>query len=616
MMQRMSPRLGTWPPEALASRPRLLALIPPVLAALLAVPFIIRQNAWIEWSNALWLLEAQTAHVRGTGLPSGFIHLPGEAFYPQMTLYGGWTFSLLSYPAVVLGAWPVFALTTVGAFVGIERGTTWFARNLGVERTVAPLLGLSLVATPYVVADLYGRGAWTELVALSAAALAFGAGTAVLRSPGRLPLAPAVGLVAAVAVTAGTHNLTLVMAALVAPFIVVISILSGALPTTRRRVLQAVALVVAGVGLVAITLVPALDYGPDTWIARADVTAIVRGATLSYSTAGILLSPWPRQPHGATSNLFAQASLILLLWPVVAAIAMRGRLTVRARWALAVAVAVELVLLWALTHPAKWADFPRAIQTIQFPFRLIPWLGLVGVTAAAVVLHSHVPRRVVPALRVLVVLQVLIAFGVAVFSNVPGAGPVKAAQIHADQPPGGFAGAGAWPAIQYLIREKPLGSPPTRPDPLPKTPPDPHPPALVRAHEAPYDALTAGKVDLSGSEPVGTVLVTKVAWSPWVRVSGDASIVGRDGLGWATVRVNQAPGGHWTAQARPACDTCLNGLKGGPTFSLGLGRLLTALTILALCGWLGLTWWSRRRRDGASGPQDATRQPVAEPASA
>ncbi|MCZ4495299.1 MAG: hypothetical protein JWP53_4230 [Conexibacter sp.] len=591
MMDGVIARSPARPGLRVPSHARLLVFLPPVLAALLAVPFLIRQNAWIEWSNALWLLQLQAAHVRGTGIPSGFIHLPYETFYPQQALYGGWTFSVLAYPAVVLGAWPVFAFTTVGAFVGIERGTTWFARNLGVARTVAPLLGLAVVATPYVVSDLYGRGAWTELVAFAAAALAFGAGTAVLRAPGRLPLGPAVGLVAAVAVTAGTHNLTLLLAALLAPFILGVAFLGGALTTTWRRLLQAAVLVVAGVGLVALFLLPAVDYGPDTWIAREDVTIIVHNALASYSTAGNLLSPWPRMPKGATGALYAHASLILLLWPIAAAIVLRGRLTRRTGWALALTAVVEIVLFWVLIHPAVWSHFPRAIQTVQFPFRLIPWLGLVGVTAAAVLLRGSAPGRLVASLRVLVGAQVLLALGIAVFTGVAGSGAVHPSDIHASKTPPAFAG---WQATQYLVKEKPFGPTPTQPDPAPKTPPDPHP-RLVRTDIVPFDRLTADAVPMRGTDPPGTVIISRIAWSPWVRVTGDARIVGRETQGWAVVQVDRAPGGHWTATARAACDTCLNGLKGGTLLSLGLGRLLTILTVLALIGWLGLTWWSRHR---------------------
>ncbi len=47
-----------------------------------AVPFIVRQNAWYEWSNTLWLLELQTAHVSAFGFPSYFIDAAGMYFNP------------------------------------------------------------------------------------------------------------------------------------------------------------------------------------------------------------------------------------------------------------------------------------------------------------------------------------------------------------------------------------------------------------------------------------------------------------------------------------------------------------------------------------------------------
>jgi hypothetical protein len=586
----------------------LLTIGPPVLAALLALPFVATQNAWLEWANAYWLLETQAEHVRATGLPTVFLHLPHEAFYPFHLLYAGWTFALLAYPAALFGAWPVFAATSILAFVGIERGVTWFARNLGAPASTAPLAGLAMVATPYVVSDLYGRGAWSELIALTGAALALGAGSAVLGSTERVRIRDGAALALSVALVAGSHGLTLLMAALVLPFIIATALLGGVIRPTPRTALTTGALVVLGVGLTAAYLLPAVDFGPDTYIAGAGLNAQARHGLDPYYTARILFSPWPRMPDvgGWHSTFYSHASLILLLWPVAAAIVLRKRLTRRVGWALAIAGVAQVVLIWWLLRPGLWDHFPQAIQTIQFPVRLIPWLALVGATATAVLLARGASGRLVTVLAGLVAVQVVIGLGIAFTTHGLGVhvpiyiNAVEKRNIHAAPPPKTFITKGLSQPNQFLVFGQGYQTDPTAPS---------------GAKLAPrrYDALRDDALTLIGDDPPGTLRYSEIVWSPWVRLSGDASIVGRDNGGYAIVRVDRAADGHWTAQARQACGACLHGLKGGPLFSIALGRLLSALSALTLLAWAAVVV-VRRRRAAPTGPDPAPAPPPAPPA--
>ena len=86
--------------------------LPHALIGLLALPFIVRQNGWFEWTNPLWQPELQTAHVRAHGTPTSFMDVAGLLFYPQPIFYAGPLVGLLAYPSIVFGAWPVFAATT------------------------------------------------------------------------------------------------------------------------------------------------------------------------------------------------------------------------------------------------------------------------------------------------------------------------------------------------------------------------------------------------------------------------------------------------------------------------------------------------------------------------
>ena len=103
----------------------------------------------------------------------------------------------------------------VGGYLGIW----WTARNLGLSRQLAILPGLTFATTPYVLSEMYGRGAWAELVAVNAAAVVFGAVTALLwrPEPARSRGPALAALVAASALVAGTHNITLMLSVALLP---------------------------------------------------------------------------------------------------------------------------------------------------------------------------------------------------------------------------------------------------------------------------------------------------------------------------------------------------------------------------------------------------------------
>ncbi|MCW2985875.1 MAG: hypothetical protein JWR63_3445, partial [Conexibacter sp.] len=184
---------------------RVALIVPPILVGLLALPFVLRQNAWWEWTTAFWLLERQAAHVSEHGIPTLFLQTDVGRFNDFYVFYGGFTFSVLAYPAAILGAWPVFAATSVLAAVAGYLGIAWTARNLGLSARAAILPGLIFSTTPYVVSDLYGRGAWSEFLAVNAAAVVLGAFTGLVLRPEQGRVRCGAALAAAAAVLAGAH---------------------------------------------------------------------------------------------------------------------------------------------------------------------------------------------------------------------------------------------------------------------------------------------------------------------------------------------------------------------------------------------------------------------------
>jgi hypothetical protein len=152
--------------------------------ALLTLPFILRQNSWWEWVNVYWLLERQTEFVSAHGTPTYFLHMDPIGFNPYYVYYAGPLLSSLAYPAALLGTWPVFVAATVVAIVAGYFGIWWAARNLGLSRRLAVLPALAFSTTPYILSNLYGRGAWSEFIAVNTVAVLLGALTALLWHPG------------------------------------------------------------------------------------------------------------------------------------------------------------------------------------------------------------------------------------------------------------------------------------------------------------------------------------------------------------------------------------------------------------------------------------------------
>jgi uncharacterized membrane protein len=188
--------------------------------------------------------------------------------------YAGALLSVLAYPAAVVGAWPVFATITVAAFVAASAGVGWAARNLGVAQPLAVIPGLLFATTPYLVSDLYGRGAWTELVALAGLSVALGAATSLLAEPSRPRGARVVALALSTAIVAGTHNLTLMFGGGIALLLVLA--LAGPLGVTSRaawRRLAACSLAsLAGLALCGAFLVPNLWLSPRTLISNEGIS--------------------------------------------------------------------------------------------------------------------------------------------------------------------------------------------------------------------------------------------------------------------------------------------------------------------------------------------------------
>jgi hypothetical protein len=592
---------------------RIVTFLPPLLVAALLIPFALRQNAWYEWQSAYWLLQRQTEHVSAHGVPTFFLHTKDGSFYAFFVYYGGFTTALLAYPAVLFGAWPVFLASMVAAVVGGYLGMWWAACNLGLSRRLAVLPGLIYATTPYVLSDAYGRGAWAELVAVNAAAVMVGAWTALLRpaaGPRTLALAMLAG---SAAIVAGTHNVTLLMTAAVLPLVVL-----ALLPFTTAGMKRSAALrtlghgavaTVLGIGLTAAWLIPDLWLGSSTIIASVNINKVVITGLAPFERLGNVLSPWPvvPDPFNGLMWIYGQAPVFAIGWALVAlAIVMTGSRRSLPRGLAASSVALiagGAGLLVLIVHPLWWLDFPSAMQTIQMPMRLLPFLAIITALVVTLLLiglrQRRASRPLVSVLVLAVAAQALIAIYV-VTSGEPavlnGAPILRHGDIKVQEEPWPFSGQdGQLPPMQFRVVGKPEGKQ-----------------RVVGKITAQMDSqLASDAATLRGAAKVGDQVVTDVVASPLVQISGDVRISGRtdDGLNLVTVTHTDARG-VFTATVRSQCTLCLTATGSG--WQLWLGRLITWLSAALLlgAGVVALRRALRERGRRVVAPQEDAPQPA------
>ena len=572
----------------LAQVRRLATFAPPLLVGLFALPFILYQNSWWEWSTSYWLLERQTAYVSAHGLPTLFLHDAAGAYNPFFVFYSGFTFSLLAYPATLFGTWPVFAASVVTAMVCGYLGIWWTARNLGLSPQLAILPGLAFATTPYVLSEIYGRGAWAELVAVNATAVALGASTSLLWRPRpECPRAPTMAaLTASTAVVAGTHNITLLVSAILLPLILLALLPLRARDPGRPRLLpelgRAAAAVALGIGLTAAWLLPNLWFGPSTAIANPSLWGTKSFATTSgLATLINLFSPLPRIPAGFETHwIYAQAPTLVAAWSLVAiatVLWLRRRSPDRVLASLAGLLVVGGGLTVLIINSGWWMSFPTLLQTVQFTYRLIPHLAIVVAIAAIVGLTTlnatgRTSRWMIRTLIVFVAVQTTAGVWIVVKSKA-GTGVPAALERHddltADREPVSYSIPGGAVPIQFRVINKVLGAIPKL-----KTPP------LDIA-----DRTTSDTAGFNGVGRSGNRMMVPVVWSPFVQVTGDARIDGREALGRAVVAVtNTDAEGRWNATVQAA-----------HPWQLTVGRLISLLSALIIV-LLGARGRRRRRR--------------------
>jgi hypothetical protein len=558
------------------------------------LPFIVRQNSWVEWSNALWLLDLQTAHVSAHGTPTFFIDAPDQYFYPHNIFYAGPLLSILAYPAVVLGTWPVFATVTAGAYVASSAGLSWTARNLGVPLRLAILPGVLFALSPYAVSNLYGRGAWTELMAVSAFAVALGAATSITSGRARSEASVLAVLALAVAMIAGTHNITLLFAALASPLLglALLPLLRGSRTDLLRRHLLVLAGAIIGVAICGAFLIP------DVWLASRTLAASSSASFLeqfhNFDSFGAIFNPTAGTPPGTVdTDIRTQTLVVPFIWLVLVAgvTVYRRKFDRRTILSLALLGVLGLGVALLITHPSWWLGLPTALRAVEFPYRLVTYLTLLILLGVVVLLASPSVQRNRPIILALVLVtgwQLGVALDLALTSRARGSTPAPTHDtISASSTPPAFT-PNLLQASEYRLS-----------DAHPLSPPE------GIAAVVPVGDDSPPQIELSGGEPPGSLVATNVVASPLIHATGAASIVGASPEGFAVLRVKPDAATPWHAKVSSVCGTCLSALTGKAPFALLAGRLASLLGVLALlglavAGFRPEGWGARLRRRSAS----------------
>jgi hypothetical protein len=344
------------------------------VSVLIAGPMLFTSSGFaVDFTNHLWLSWAAGRNLVENGYPSFFLNTEGlGAFYPMFAFYGGTLYSLTGGLSELLGGQAIAAylIVTFLGIIGTYGGTLWLARTLGVRGWMAHAPALAVVSSAYYITDLYGRGAWSELMAVSAVAPLVASFVYLARAP-RLRALPVLVFVLSAVIFSGSHNLTLLWGVTLTVLALVVLWLALGAPT--RLPVRRLALL-AGLGLTSVMvnawfLFPNLAYERDVGISHEPAVA---AQTTALNSPVILFNPLRHVPkQSGTPALFLQIPDWFLAWGLATVLLLWRRPAddrLRRAWIAATSI-VALILLMMMLSPF-WEVVPAPFNQIQFPYRL------------------------------------------------------------------------------------------------------------------------------------------------------------------------------------------------------------------------------------------------------
>jgi hypothetical protein len=534
------------------------------------LPFLLWQNAWREWSNYYWLVQKQAEGIQALGHPTYFLHdSTTGVFYPQFAFYGGTLWGVTGYLAAVSGsAWFAFTTILVLAICSAYGGTYWLARQLGIGARFAHLTALVTVSSPYYVTNIYGRGAWGEVIASSALPLVLASALSVATSS-RLRSVPILALLAGTALVAGSHNITLLWGALYVTAVGALSAwaLRGRL-VSWRRIGPLVLAGLIGVGVNFWFLLPDLAYARNTHAYVDSAGAI--DALWSLDRPRVVLAPYPYVPSDIAAvnpASYMQIPLYPMLWALAVGVVLllrrRGHILRRFWVGL---FSLNLALGSLLVVSQAWDVMPTVLKSIQFPLRLHTYVILTTVLLVMVGLlavQGQGSRAIWQgALVAAICIQVTFALYEAWTAD---AYIGRGAITKASSPP-------SWERYQRIMFRSVAGAA------------HPSPGRRIRVLPA---AARVGRVDLSGRFGNGIRRYgTNIIYSDLIRVRGDAKIIGRDEQGFVVLEAKRGDARRkWHAR-----------LEGGRPWPVWAGTATSVVCLAVAFVWLPVIAWRRGPR--------------------
>lgn len=568
------------------ARPDWTWLMPPLAVGLVIAPMVLTSRTYAsDWSNNLWLLWQQTLNVEQLGHPSYFVQSSLGAFYPQFLFYGGTLYSIAAYAATIAGEHPLAAY--VGCFLfsiaAAYAGWLWLCVQLGLSGWRAHVPAILFVTSSYYVTNIYGRGDIGETVATSAIPLVLACALHVLgaRRAGAASLAL---LAVAVVFLTGSHPLTLVWGSTILALLVV-ALLPVVWRTWRARprrlaLIGLVALLAVGVN--AWTLVPTLAYharvfhGSDTAIQQT-----------WYSTPGVLFGVLrdTANPSWITGDVQTQGPVLAVAWVLVAcAICWRSAPGAIRRAVLGLG-ALLVFLLWLTLSPGVLGSLPSPWSNLQFPFRLVTYVTLVGcgLVAAGLLMLPGASPRVRRSMEAAIALVTLLSIVLAVMQawGTPSFFFKSRSEV--------FASSASAPRSFYEVYKGPdfadTSAPIVQPTlggieagiPLAQRPGIQLPPGPAAARR-PYPIVIPGP---------GTI-ATNVATGPYLVTVKGATPAGRTPGGFMVLRLSGTPGERETLTFSTT-----------PSRALRVGLILTFVSLACLAALLvALVVRNRRTKRG------------------
>ena len=335
------------------------------------------------------------AQYPGARAPEPFRAVEPGGFEPWYAFYGGTLYSLTAAGAILAGGHTLatYILSFALAIAMAYGGFVWIARQAGLGGWSAHIPSLVFVTSAYYVADIFSRGAWPEVVATSAIPLLVASGLALLRAPS-WRLGPVLAFVVSVVLFTGSHNITLLYGTVfLALLSLCVAVAAGrsALPPLRR--------------IVAVVALGLLATAVNLWFLLPDVAfegKITIGQSFTgapYVTGGmppsLLLDPIRHSQTPNYPTLDLQIPTLALLW-ALAALGLCWQSLAGVWRRLTAALLITALPFLALAFvPALWQDVPHIFWSIQFPYRLLPYINycVAGLVMVALIALAGEWRR-------------------------------------------------------------------------------------------------------------------------------------------------------------------------------------------------------------------------------